>query len=191
MTLRSFSISIIKPPQSFLLIVSCQQHPEQWHYPSVVSYFLCCCFALSGIVSLSFSIMFNVIEACLIRTLASKGGVDHYLVRLTLCDLLGYYSFYRIFEKTQKGMQWRNEYANNPAWEVLTRITDGRITGVLARLTIAQNWTNYHLPQSNCEHFARYVIGGVDRSSQVINGAFLAFGGLALAGIVLRDSEHL
>jgi hypothetical protein len=142
---------------------------------------------LLGIAGLSFLTMNTVTEACLIRTPASNGLVDHYLVRLTLFDLLGNYYFYRIFEKTQEGIQWRNEYADNPAWEVLTRITDGR-TGVWERLMIARNWTSYHLLQSNCEHFARYVINGVNHSSQVSNGTFIALGGIAVAAIVLRDS---
>src|SRR5947208_764077 len=127
--------------------------------------------------------MVNVIEACLIRTPASKGGVDHYFVRLTLSDLLGYHTFYRIFEKTQNGIQWRNEYADNPAADILSTVTDWRqINEVSERLKIAQTWTDYYLLASNCEHFARYVIEGVSRSSQVMNGAFLALGGLALAG---------
>lgn len=70
----------------------------------------------------------------------------------------------------------------------VTRVVDGRLASVLERLTIARAWTNYDLVLSNCEHFARYVIEGVDRSSQVTNGAFFALGGLVIARLVMRDS---
>jgi hypothetical protein len=128
-----------------------------------------------------------VIEACLIRTPASKGAVDHYLVRLTLVHPFGH-TFYRVFEKTQDGIQWRDIYANDPAWQVITRIIDYRLESVLERLRTAQAWTRYDLVLSNCEHFARYVMEGVDRSSQVVNGALFALGGLVLAGLAMRDS---
>lgn len=130
--------------------------------------------------------MFRVTEASLIRTPASKGGVDHYLVRLTLAHPYGH-SFYQVFEKTGDGIRWYETYVNDPAWQVLSTITDWRILPVVVdRLKTAQAWSQYDLILSNCEHFARYVIEGTDRSTQVVAGAVVAVAAIAF-GLAIRE----
>ena len=126
-----------------------------------------------------------LIDACSMKIVAAKAGVDHYLVRLTLTD--GFRSWYRIFEKTQEGIKWYETDWYDDSWEIVSCANPRNLGPVAARLQKAETKHGYDLFFANCEQFARYVIEGKSYSTQVRSGLFI--GGIlaATAYFVTRD----
>jgi hypothetical protein len=129
--------------------------------------------------------MATLIDACLMKIVAAKAGLDHYVIRLTLTD--GFHVWYRVFEKTQEGIKWHDADSDDDSWEVVSCADSRNLAPVLERLRAAQTNHGYDLFLANCEQFGRYVIEGRSYSTQVRSGVFI--GGIiaATAFFVTRD----
>ena len=121
--------------------------------------------------------MANLIDACLMKIVAAKAGLDHYLIRLTLTD--GVHVWYRIFEKTQEGVKWHDAQSDEDSWEIVSCADSRNLGPVLERLRAAETKHGYDLLFANCEQFGRYVIEGRSHSTQVSGGLFI--GGIIAA----------
>jgi hypothetical protein len=118
--------------------------------------------------------MRTLIEISLIRIIAAKLGLDHYVVRLLWTD--GIFRWYQFVEKTPQGIIWSDRLKIDGTWEILdTRTSPADLAAAIERLRATQNWNGYSLLSANCEQFARYIVQGQEISTQV-RGALFAVG---------------